>query len=370
MKYEWPTPSIIRIPVSRPKVTDSDVERVMLAVKSAQLSRGASQGNFEKEFGNYHDLKVLTVSNGSVAIMLALRSLGIGPGDEVIVPALSYAATASSVLNVGAVPVFVDVETNDWNISSNLIQSAISKKTKAIVAVHNYGHAFDIEAISRIATEFGLFVIEDTAEALGGSFNGKPLGSFFDISTWSFYGNKVITSGEGGAIGTKSSALLDKIQLLRGQGMDPQRQFYFLEPGYNFRLSNLNCTLVASQFDRLPDILLRRKEIFSMYHDRLSSIGVFQSPLLNSVPAPWLLSFRLKSKSTVHQVALALANAGIETRPIFYPLPEMPAFRNFRSTSFDNSKLISESGISLPTYEDLTEPEISLICKIINESIK
>ena len=370
MKYEWPTPSLIRIPVSRPKVTDSDVDRVRLAVESAQLSRGESQGNFEKEFGDYHDLQVLTVSNGSVAIMLALRSLGIGKGDEVIVPALSYAATASSIINVGAVPVFVDVETTDWNISSNLIQNAISRKTKAILAVHNYGHAFDIEAISEIAAEFGLFVIEDTAEALGGSFNGKPLGSFFDVSTWSFYGNKVITSGEGGAIGTKNLTLLNQLQLLRGQGMDPKRQFYFLEPGYNFRLSNLNCTLVASQFDRLPDILLRRKEIFSFYHERLSSIGIFQSPLLNSVPAPWLLSFRLKSKSLVHQVALALANAGIETRPVFYPLPEMPAFKNLKSTSFENSKLIAESGISLPTYEDLTEHELSLICNIVNESIK
>ena len=368
MNYVWPTPSQVRIPVSRPRVTDSDVDRVKLAVESAQLSKGESQGNFESKFGDYHDLKVLAVSNGSVAIMLALRSLGIGRGDEVIVPALSYAATASSVINVGAVPVFVDVELSDWNISSHFIQNAISKKTKAIIAVHNYGHAFDITAISEIALKFGLFVIEDTAEGLGGSFNGNPLGTFFDISTWSFFGNKVITSGEGGAIGTHSLMLQNKIQLLRGQGMDPQRQFYFVEPGYNFRLSNLNCSLVESQFDRLPEILSRRKEVFSSYYERLSTIGIFQEPIPNSVPAPWLFSFRLKSKSLVHRIAVALANEGIETRPVFYPLPEMPAFKKYRSTSFDNSKLISESGISLPTYEDLPENELNEICKIIMES--
>jgi perosamine synthetase len=370
MNYVWPTPSQVRIPVSRPRVTDSDVHRVKLAVEGAELSQGKSQGNFEAKFGDYHDLKVLAVSNGSVAIMLALRSLGIGRDDEVIVPALSFAATAASVVNVGAVPVFVDVEVSDWNISSHFIQSAISKKTKAIIAVHNYGHAFDITALSEIAKKFGLFVIEDTAEGLGGSFKGNPLGTFFDISTWSFFGNKVITSGEGGAIGTHSLELWNKMKLLRGQGMDPKKRFYFVEPGYNFRLSNLNCSLVESQFDRLPEILSRRKEIFIGYRDRLSSFGTLQTPLPDSIPAPWLFTVRLKSKSLVHRVALALANTGIETRPVFYPLPEMPAFRNYRSTSFDNSKLISESGISLPTYEDLSDNDLNEICNIVTESTK
>jgi perosamine synthetase len=365
MNYHWPTPPVIRIPVSQPKVTDADIKNVTLAVSGAHLAKGKAQDAFERMFGNYHGLAALTVSNGSVALMLALRSLGVGPGDEIIVPALSFAATASSVINVGAVPIFVDVDLLSWNISVDLIETVISEKTKAIIGVHNYGHAFDIQGLTEIANKFGLFVIEDTAEGLGGNFAGKPLGTFFDVATWSFYGNKIITSGEGGAVGTSNLELFERLKLLRGQGMDAKKQFYFVEPGFNFRLSNLNCSLIESQFNRFSNILKRRNQIFEKYYDELSSIGIFQKNIPNSSAAPWLFSFRLRSADLVREAAIALAKNGIETRPVFYPLPEMPAFQSYKTTKIENAKLISNSGISLPTYENLSDKVVEEICQII-----
>ena len=370
MDFLWPKPSKIAIPVSKPTISSQDVERVTKALWAEELSKGAAQEEFERSFGEYHGRDVLTVSNGSVAIMLALRALGIGLGDEVVVPALSYAATASSVVNVGAIPKFCDVDLDDWNLSPAHLEAAITPRTKAIIAVHNYGYCVDVKKIRELATFYNLPVIEDTAEGLGGFFEGQPLGTFFEVATWSFYGNKVITSGEGGAVSSPIVDIFEKMKLLRGQGMDPSRQFYFTEPGYNFRLSNVSSALLGSQFARFSEINDRRRKIFEYYKSSLQDVGIFQIARADSTPAPWLFSLRFNAKEKTKRIAKKLADLGIETRPIFYPLPAMPAFSKFSSGDYDNSSQISNSGISLPTYESLKSNEIELICESILEESK
>lgn len=367
MKNIWPTPSSIRYPVSRPSIEPSDISSVTDALMRVELSKGKDIEYFESRFGRDHGLEIASVSNGSVALVLALRALNIGIGDEVIVPALSYAATASSVVSVGATPVFCDVDDTDWNISVSSIEQMLTDRTKAILVVHNYGCAADMDGLLSIANKFGLLIIEDTAEALGGSLNGQKLGTFGDISTWSFYGNKVITSGEGGAIGTKSQKLMDRIKLLRGQGMDPQQQFWFLEPGYNFRMSNINASLLNSQYSSLEFKLQERNRIFDLYEEELEGQICTKIVRPGSTRAPWLYSCTFKNGSHARDIANVLALSSIETRPIFFPLPDMPAFKEFPSGSYTSASRISQSGISLPTYIGLMRVDIQYICSIIRE---
>ena len=208
--------------------------------------------------------------NGTVALHLALLAMGVGPGDEVLIPSLTYIASANAVRYVGAEPVFVDVDPKTWCINPNLLESNISPRSKGIIAVHLYGHPADMDAINQIAKRHGLWVVEDAAEAHLAQYKGRPTGSLAAIATFSFYGNKIFTSGEGGALTLDDPDLEERIRILRGQGVDPKRRYYFPIIGYNYRLTNVACAMLCGQLERRVNILERREWIYQQYLEAIS----------------------------------------------------------------------------------------------------
>lgn len=370
----WPEPSHTpRIPLSHPSLGRNEKRNLARAFGSTQISgTGYFVEKSERQLSEILHSNALVVSNGSVALTLALRALGIGAGDEVIVPSLTYAATASSVVNVGAIPRFVDSNLDSWNIHSEGISKIISRKTKAIVVVDLYGNPAEMFNIHQLARARNIQIVQDSAEAFGAKYLGSELGQYADISTYSFFANKIISCGEGGAVTTKNPSLLEKMRLLRGQGMSPKIRYYFEEPGFNFRLSNLSAAILSAQLDRADELLEKRMRIYDLYRQFLMIEYKEPTPPEDSQQSPWLFSIRLPGISMQKKYLLAetLAKKGIQTRPIFYPLPTMPAFNYPKSKENSSdlaSSLISREGLSLPTYPELKKRQIIEICQIINK---
>ena len=246
---------------------------------------------FEREFAQLcNSQSALAVCNGTIALHIALLTLGVRPGDEVLVPSLTYIATANAVRYVGGEPVFVDVDPNTWCIDPVKLEASITLRTRGIIPVHLYGHPCDMDAINRTAAVHGLWVVEDAAEAHFAKYKGKTTGSLGTLGTFSFYGNKILTSGEGGAVTINDPALELRMRTLRGQGMDPQRRYYFPVTGYNFRLTNVACALLCAQLDRREAIIAQRQQIFQQYRKALEGIpGIGFQPVADwATPAQWL----------------------------------------------------------------------------------
>ncbi|MCD6398554.1 MAG: DegT/DnrJ/EryC1/StrS family aminotransferase [Candidatus Aenigmarchaeota archaeon] len=366
---------MIKIPVAIPDLSGNEEKYVLDAIKSTWISStGTYIDRFEKEFANKcHTDHALSVCNGTVALHLALLALDVRQGDEVLIPSLTYIATANAVRYVGAVPVFVDVDSNTWCIDPNFLESNITRRTKGIIAVHLYGHPADMDAINHIAAVHGLWVVEDAAEAHFAKYKGRTVGGLGQIGTFSFYGNKILTCGEGGAITLNDKQLAVRARTLRGQGMDPQRRYYFPVTGYNFRLTNIACAILYAQMERAEKISARRMEIFKTYRELLQDIaGIGFQPVAEwAEPAPWLFCITVDKEKYGHsrdELMELLAEEGIDTRPFFVPLHTLPPFRE--ESSRRNEELpvtckLSFSGINLPTYSDLSGDNILEISQII-----
>jgi perosamine synthetase len=361
----------MKIPVARPDLSGNEEKYVVDAIRSTWISStGKYIERFEKEFsqvcGTEH---AIGVSNGTVALHLALLALGIGPGDEVLIPSLTYIATANAVRYVGAEPVFVDVDHQTWTLNPHLIEEKITKHTKAIIPVHIYGHPADMDAINEIASLHGLFVVEDAAEAMLARYKGRPVGSMSHIATFSFFGNKVITSGEGGAITLNDERLAYHARIIRGQGMDPARRYYFPITGHNFRLTNIAAALLCAQMERVDDFVNRRRQIFSEYNKQLSMIpGIrFQPVAPWAEISPWLYCILVDEQEfgcSRDDLMENLGNVEIETRPFFLPLHRLPPFRREATARGDILPVTDElarTGINLPTYFGLSNDEIGYI---------
>jgi perosamine synthetase len=299
--------------------------------------------------------------------MLALKALRIGSNDEVLVPDLTYAATASSVMNIGATPVLCDVELETWGISIDSMERMVSKQTKAIIVVHLYGVPANIEKVMEFAKRHGLYVIEDCAESFGATINNRKVGTFGDVATFSFFANKLVTSGEGGAVSTSNAELFERMKLLRGQGMDPTKRYYFLEAGYNFRMTNPQAALLLGQLERLDEITGQRREVEAHYQELLNAYTQGPVPLNGSNVAPWIYTttFPLLNSEKRASLARVLANEGIETRPVFWALSDMPAFEHLKSDVNTNTTTISATGISLPTGIHVSPEDRTQISKVI-----
>jgi perosamine synthetase len=371
--WDWPQPDSIRIPIAQPWITELEIGYCNSALKDNWIgSNGPFNSKAEAFLSAYFNQPTLTVSNGSVALMLALRALGVGANDEVLVPNLTYAATASSVSNVGAIPVLCDVEGQDWGISVNSMSRMLSKKTKAIIVVHLYGVPANIESIIDFAKKHKLFVIEDCAESFGALVKGKKVGTFGDAATFSFFANKLITSGEGGAVSSSNHKVYDMMKLLRGQGMDPHRRYYFIETGYNFRMTNPQAALLLGQLERLPEITVQRQEVESHYQSLLGEYAIGPTPGSTSASAPWIFTtaFPLLDVGKRMKLAEQLAQNGIETRPVFWALSDMPAFKNLKRDRTPTTKVISSSGISLPTGIHVTHQDRVEIAATITDFLR
>ncbi|MEW5984345.1 MAG: aminotransferase class I/II-fold pyridoxal phosphate-dependent enzyme [Acidobacteriota bacterium] len=356
-----------RVPVLEPLLDGNEAAYVQECIESGWVS---SQGRFVREFERmiaaFHGVEhALAVANGTVALHLALVSLGIGPGDEVIVPDLTFAATASAVVHCGATPVFVDVEPDTWTIGARAIERALTDRTRAVVPVHLYGHPCDMDEILELAGRFDLVVVEDAAEAFGARVRGRLVGSLGDAACHSFFGNKTLTTGEGGAVLFRDRAPYERAQMLRDHGMSRERRYWHLEPGFNYRLTNLQAAVGVAQLERVETILGYKSRVALRYDRQLSRVdGISLPPRAEwAAPSYWLYTIRLTEAAGLSRDALAdrLVLNGIETRPAFSPLHAMPAFARYGGDEFPVSELISQTGLSLPSAVTLQEEDVDEI---------
>jgi perosamine synthetase len=370
-----PFEEIEGIPVARPDLSGNEEAYVVDAVRSSWISStGPYIDRFEQEFADACGTRTaVAVCNGTVALHLALLALDVRPGDEVLVPSLTYIATANAVRYVGAEPVFVDVDPDTWCLDPTLLEASITARTRGIIPVHLYGHPADMDAINRVAAVHGLWVLEDAAEAHFASYKGRPVGSLSRMSTFSFYGNKIITCGEGGAICLNDPQLDVRIRTLRAQGRDPRRRYYFPVTGYNFRLTNVASAILCAQLERRSQIQERREQIFERYCELLADIpGIGLQPVAEwAQPARWLFCVTVNEREygcARDELAARLRERGIETRPFFVPLHRLPPFREASRRRQEHLPVTDElgaCGINLPTYTQMSDEAIRSVCDAV-----
>jgi perosamine synthetase len=364
-----------RTPLAVPDLSGKEEKYVIHAIRSSWISStGEFVDRFEREFSGLCGTRAaVSVVNGTAALHLAVLALGLRPGDEVLVPSLTYVATANAVRYAGGEPIFVDVDPETWCLDPTLLERLITSRTKGIIAVHLYGHPADMDAINRIGAAHGLWVVEDAAEAHLARYQGRAVGSLATMATFSFYGNKMLTCGEGGAVTLDDPRLEQRVRMLRGQGMDPHRRYYFPITGYNYRLTNVACAILCAQLERREDILSRRRRIFAAYRERLSHVpGIgFQPVAAWAEPAPWLFCITVDEDEyglTRERLMDLLETEGIETRPFFIPLHHQPPYAEqsrHRGERLPVTDRLSATGINLPTYTALREEEVDHIADLI-----
>ena len=343
-------------PVAIPNLNGNEFKYLTDAFMSTWISSSGEYINrFEENFSKYSDTTYgIAVSNGTVAIHLALITLGIGKDDEVIIPDLTFAATINTVLHANATPVIVDVEEDSWCIDPKEIEKAITSKTKAIIPVHIYGQSCDMDAIMKIAKKYNLKVIEDCAEAHGAMYDGKKVGSFGDIGCFSFFGNKVITTGEGGMCTTNNLELDEKMRVLRDHGMSKTKRYWHDVVGYNYRMTNLQAAIGLAQLERIEDIHKNRRKYENNYKNTLDTkIFTFQNDLKNRRRITWLVSILADESIDKDEYINKLKENGIDARPFFYPLSDMDIYKIYCNVNTPITKMLSKRGFNLPTYESL-----------------
>jgi perosamine synthetase len=358
------------IPIMEPYLQGNELAYVTDCIRTNWLS---SQGKYVSEFeARFSDIcggaHALTVCNGTAALHLALMSLGIGPGDEVIVPDITFAATANAVIHAGAVPVFVDVSPVYWGIDPALIEAAITSRTKAILPVHLYGHPCDMDSILEIARNHSLKVIEDCAQALGATYKQKPVGSMGDAGCFSFFGNKIITTGEGGMVVFKDPAAHDRATIIRDHGMSREKKYWHEVVGFNYRMANIQAAIGLAQLERFDEIVIKKRGLEKAYIEGLSGFAGIVMPPSEKWAASicWLFTVLIDidtygdRDSLIHKFRLN----GIDTRPVFYPLHQLPVFKPYlRAECFPVADKISSRGINLPSSVNLEEEEIVRVCE-------
>ena len=367
------------IPVAAADMSGNEEAYVVDAIRSSWVSStGKYVDRFESEFADLCGTSAaISVCNGTVALHLALLALDVRAGDEVLVPSLTYVATANAVRYMGAEPVFVDVDPQTWCMDPALIEPAITRRTKGIIPVHLYGHPADMDAITHIAAVHGLWVVEDAAEAHMARYKGRAVGGLAHIGTFSFYGNKIITSGEGGALTVREDYLEKRIRTLRGQGVDPSRRYFFPVSGYNFRLTNVACALLCAQLERREeDTSAQRRRTFEVYRRELKGVpGIGLQPIAPwAEPAPWLFCVTVRRDEfglSRDDLAAVLKEQGIDTRPFFVPLHTLPPFRTeavARGLRLPVTEQLASDGLNLPTFNALSEQDAERVASVIRES--
>ena len=364
------------IPVSEPSITKKEIDYVLAAVKSGWVSSlGEFITKFEEEFSKFVGTKyALATSNGTTALHLALVSLGIKEKDEVIVPDLTFVATANAVTYTGATSVFADIDPETWCIDPGDLKKKITSRTKALIPVHLYGHPADMDPINILAKEYGVYVIEDAAEAHGAEYKGKKVGSIGHCGIFSFYGNKIITTGEGGMITTNNDEVYERARLLRDHAMSKEKRYWHTEIGYNYRITNLQAALGLAQLERIDELITKKRQIFEWYKESLASLdGICLNPEKKwAKNVFWMVCLILNKNFGVSRDELMtkLKEMGIDTRPFFYPLSEMPMYKDNRNHMNVTAKNLSERGLNLPSGVNLKREEIKHICSTLKTILK
>lgn len=365
-----------KIPFSKPHITASDIRLVSECLKSTWISSKSPRvGKFERMFAEKvsQTRYAVAVNSATSGLFLALKSLGVGAGDEVILPTFTMIATINAVLLAGAKPVLVDCkDTNDWNISPEEITKKISKKTRAIIPVHIYGFVCEMDKINDIARQERIFVVEDAAEAMGSEYKGGGAGSFGDLACFSLYANKIITTGNGGMVTTNDKKLYEILTKIRFFGFGEKWHFEHKRVGYNMALTGLQASLGISQLKRFKKYLAKKKLVHKWWKELLAPLGleVAQAPKSQN-PNYWFPAVLFPSSTLKNKVVNLLEKNGVETRNFFLPLHMQPVFRKmFKKEKLPISESFFEKGLLLPSYYELTEKDVNWASGVVMKTVK
>lgn len=356
-----------------PNVGSIEKDMLNKAVDSGFVSTfGPFVPEFEAQFASYLGInKVVSTQSGTAALHIALQELGIGKGDEVIVPALTFIATVNPVIYVGAIPVFVDVDRQTWNINPEEIEKAVTANTKAIIPVHLYGNPCNMAEIKRVANKYDLYLIEDAAESLGAKYEGQFTGTFGNLGCFSFNGNKTITTGGGGMVAGNDVEQINHIRYLVNQARDESEEIYHSEIGFNYRMTNIEASLGLAQMQRLEEFLGNKRLFHCIYKEELKGLkGVsFQKEYEGASSSCWLTCITVENDIPIRELQNKLREKSIPTRRIFTPINKLPPYKDCRALSCRNSQNIFERGICLPSSTLNNENDISYVCEVLQELI-
>lgn len=366
------------IPVFAPLIMEREKELVRECLDSGWISSsGQYIKQFEQGWARYCGMKHgIAVCNGTAALQTAVRMLDLKPGDEVIMPAFTIISCAQAVTAVGGLPVLVDSDPRNWQMDVSQMENRITKRTRAVMVVHIYGHPADMDAIKSVAERNGLAIIEDAAEVHGAEYKGKKCGGFGDISIFSFYANKLVTCGEGGMVLTNRDGLAEKARSLINLCFQPGRRFHHEEIGYNFRMTNLQAAIGVAQMERIETTVQRKRAIAGAYALRLRDMSGLSLPVEEqwAKSVYWVYGIVIDDalKMTAADLARKLEQKGIETRPFFLGMHEQPAFQKmglFRGERYPVAERLARQGLYLPSGLAITEDQIDEICTAIRQSI-
>jgi perosamine synthetase len=363
---------MFKIPVYQPALSGNEKKYVMECLDSTWVSsKGRFIAEFEEKFAEYTGVKyATTVSNGTVALHVALVALGIGAGDEVIVPTLTYIASVNAISYTGATPVFVDSLESTWQMDPEDVKRKITPRTRAIMVVHLYGHPCDMDSLVDIAERNNLFLIEDCAEALGSLYKDKYIGGFGNVATYSFFGNKTVTTGEGGMVVTNDKSIFEKVYRLKGQGLVPGREYWHDIIGYNYRMTNICAAIGLAQLEQVEHFLAQKRQIAQNYKKELTGLPVvFHNETSKVRHSYWMCSILVVDFKDRDLLRDALRASSIETRPVFFPVHTMPIYKRNKD-SFPVSEDLGRRGINLPSWPGLTDGMVQYVCHLIARYFK
>lgn len=366
------------IPVCEPLIGEREIELVLDCLRTGWVSSsGQYLERFEAEWaatcGMVHGI---AVSNGTTALDIAVRLLNLQPGDEVIMPTFTIISCAQAIIANGGLPVLVDSDLRTWQMDVSQIAAKITSRTKAIMVVHIYGHPADMDPLLHLANKHNIMVIEDAAEVHGAEYKGRKCGGLGDISTFSFYANKLITTGEGGMVLTRRDDLADRARSLRNLCFQPSRRFYHEELGYNYRLTNLQAALGCAQLERLDHIVAQKRRIAHLYSEKLAKLPGLELPIEQdwAKNVYWVYGIVLKEETglTAQDMAQRLAEKGVQTRPFFLGMHEQPAFQKkglFSHESYPVAERLARQGLYLPNGLTLQPEQIGYICQQVTDCL-
>ena len=372
----------MKIPLSAPDIIESEIEAVAAVLRGPRLSLGPKLAEFESAISRFAGVPhAVAVSSGTAGLHLALLALNITEGDEVIVPSFTFIAAANAIRYVRATPVFVDIDPASLNLSPAAVERAVTPRTRAIVAVHTFGLPADMDALLDIARRHHLALVEDACEAIGSQYHNRQAGSFGDIAVFAFYPNKQITTGEGGIVLTSRSDLAARIRSLRNQGRPDVSNnnlanwFQHQELGYNYRLSDIACSLGISQLARLPEILARREQIARLYHSHLAAnLGLILPTLdIPNATISWFVYVvRLAPRFTsAHRdrIVRDLQQSGIACGRYFAPIHLQPAYAGHPHAPLPITESEASRTVALPFFNRITEDQVALVCESLQTSL-
>ncbi len=359
----------MKYPIYRPLLAGNEKKYVNEGLDSSWISsKGKFVPAFEGMFSRYIGIgHSVAVCNGTVALHLALVALGIGPGDEVIVPTLTYVASVNAIAYTGARPVFVDSLKTSWQMDPADVARKITPKTKAVLAVHLYGYPCDLDELLSILKKNGLFLIEDCAEAFGTKYKGKFVGNFGNAATFSFFGNKTLTTGEGGMVSTNDESLCARLRHYKGQGLAGEKEYWHDVIGYNYRMTNVCAAIGLAQLEQADDILRKKRMLVEEYREGLKGLPLaFQDDDDAVEPSFWMCSVLVERAAERDLLREHLKSAGIETRPFFCPVHTMPMYGEGRAPH-PVAEDLAQRGMNLPSYPGLQKKDLEVICGTIRD---